>query len=293
MARLIGFVLAAAFTVATAWAQPAPQPAELQAQRLQVQRAPVIAPQPVETTSSTFVLPAGAQWAPTRLSAQSGGRLQISVRDGRWSAEPPNARLSAAGVDTSTDANGYPDTAGQEGLMLPSANRGALIGRIGENGAPFLVGASFDGPAPGDGMLYLSMNEFADRFQDNQGRLSIAIVVTPPPPVETPPAAEEPAAEAQTPAPDTTQPPVAAEDDTPIVGEADEPRVPTIPQNLILAALAAVVGVIALFLLGRAFRPHPRADERRHPHVAPNITARVVSDGIAGQKLTIAMIGRR
>mgnify|MGYP000897100459 CR=1 FL=1 len=72
-----------------------------------------------------------------------------------------NQRFSAAQVASQyTGPDGYPNLHNDRAL-LPSANIGALIGRIGENGTPFLIGASYDQPIANDGTLFLAMNDIA------------------------------------------------------------------------------------------------------------------------------------
>lgn len=56
---------------------------------------------------------------------------------------------------------------------------GALIGRIGETGLPFMVGERFTGYADSVGYLYLQIND--DLLGDNEGYLRPEIAVTPAP----------------------------------------------------------------------------------------------------------------
>ncbi len=138
--------------------------------------APAAAQQQAAEGAVQAVLPAGASWMATRVTVQRGQGLRISAQ-GRWSAITPAQSVTAAPRDTSTDANGYPNMPAGRGAPLPNANRGALVGRIGENGAPFLIGAAYRGRAPADGVLFVTMNEPTDQMRDNQGRLALSINV--------------------------------------------------------------------------------------------------------------------
>jgi hypothetical protein len=65
-------------------------------------------------------------------------------------------------------------------FLLPSVLGGALVGKIGPAGAPFLVGASLDLIAPASGNLFLAMNDDQGMLKDNQGSVQVSISVGPP-----------------------------------------------------------------------------------------------------------------
>jgi hypothetical protein len=56
---------------------------------------------------------------------------------------------------------------------LPNALAGALIGRIGVNGAPFAIGSGVSIRMPGDGLLFLGVND--DGLDDNRGEFRVDI----------------------------------------------------------------------------------------------------------------------
>jgi len=56
---------------------------------------------------------------------------------------------------------------------LPNALAGALIGRIGSNGQPFAIGSGVSIKMPGDGLLFLGVND--DGFDDNRGEFRVDI----------------------------------------------------------------------------------------------------------------------
>jgi hypothetical protein len=62
---------------------------------------------------------------------------------------------------------------------LPSVLGGALVGKVGPAGAPFLVGASLDLSAPASGNLFLAMNDDQGMLKDNQGFVTVSISIAP------------------------------------------------------------------------------------------------------------------
>lgn len=59
---------------------------------------------------------------------------------------------------------------------LPGVRGGALLGRIGDHGEPFLVGRRTTRLAEGDGMLYLRIDD--DILSDNDGYVTVEVTVT-------------------------------------------------------------------------------------------------------------------
>ena len=250
---------------------------------------------------------------------QAGGFVRMSAT-GRWSAVGQQLRAASA-VNTSTDANGYPNTSGQP-TILSAANRGALIGRIGENGTPFLIGATYEGAVQESGMLYLSMNDGAGQFADNSGRLAVSIAFTPPPPppVETPatttPAPNDPATttttettpgtEATTTTVETTttvdpatgQTTTSVETTTTVgASDGDDVLLGLSQEELVRYGLigAAVLG--GLLLLSRLFggrgggsRSNIKEDKKGAGN--PRVSTRVLENGVATQNLSIRVSGR-
>lgn len=61
---------------------------------------------------------------------------------------------------------------------LPGVGGGALIGRVGEDGAPFYVGSSMSDRAERNGLLYVRIDD--DLLGDNSGSLTIEVTVIAP-----------------------------------------------------------------------------------------------------------------
>lgn len=300
-----------------------------QRQQVQQRTAPTLQQRAADTSTSQAVLPANAAWTPTRVEVRAGAGLQISAQ-GRWSAVTPSRTAAAAPRDTSTDANGYADTPAGRGAPLPEANRGALIGRIGDNGAPFLIGAAYRGRASADGMLFVTMNEPAEALQDNQGRMAISITTTPPPPPRQPDRTQEQPQPQPTPAdpprpvdpttgaPTPNDPPAPADPptaQTPNDGAAPTPQPEQTPQaqptptptpapdvveppapimsDGVRYTLIGLGVLAALLIVSLMIRPRgARGGERGDQGAGAQVSARIVSDGIAGQSLTIRTGGR-
>lgn len=102
----------------------------------------------------------------------NGQSWQLAVcTGGQWTANPGTGMVGAAG---------HPGLTAKPGYTLPGQAEGALIGRIGENGAPFLVGNQAKLPRGQQGELQLCINDdLAGRYgaglSDNQGSLSVEV----------------------------------------------------------------------------------------------------------------------
>jgi hypothetical protein len=120
--------------------------------------------------SKTIDVNAKTPWMDTGIDVQ--GRTRISYKGDQWSAFSSGSDL--------TDGRGHrsppssPFSFSHPFLLMPAANYGALIGKIGVNGSYFYVGNSFEGNL-GKGRLYLSINDYLVAFSDNHGSLSIEI----------------------------------------------------------------------------------------------------------------------
>ena len=134
---------------------------------------------PTAVPATSVVVAASAVWAPTGVTVQRGGRLAMTAQ-GQWSVGgAPVAAVANIGAFTGPD--GIADKTNPRAL-LPSANIGALIGRIGADGAPFRIGSKYDAAVTADGPLYLAINDEPGAFADNQGRLAVAVTAQAPAP---------------------------------------------------------------------------------------------------------------
>lgn len=115
----------------------------------------------------------------------------LDVRSSSWQDTGiivhPNDRVSVIQVGGSWtdggsspiwfDANGNPREPLTEEAPLPTARIGSLIGKVGNQGEPFLIGrwSKFSIASPGN--LYLAMNDAS--YSTNDGIITVEIVVTP------------------------------------------------------------------------------------------------------------------
>ena len=120
-----------------------------------------------ESTASTkSATISGTNWVDTGMDVNAGDKLHITAQG-----------TVNMGKDTSItaegQARGWVDTL--RALMVPSAGRGALVGRIGNSNAatPFFVGADGTVQAPIDGRLYLAINQ--DKTQSPDGKYEVKI----------------------------------------------------------------------------------------------------------------------
>lgn len=103
------------------------------------------------------------QWQSTGIYLQQGDRYAIRAR-GEWLYSPFVGLHGPAG-----------GLAGMPTYPMNYAPGGALLGRIGDAGEPFYVGADATGATVQAGMLYLRIND--DILSDNRGQLVIDIDV--------------------------------------------------------------------------------------------------------------------
>jgi len=112
----------------------------------------------VVDTCHTVIITAAGQW-----------------RYGRDSTEPlmsgAGAEFKACGIDYKTGIDHSP---------LPTAPCGALIGKVGAGGKPFLIGdGPTEVPSESEGKLYFIMNDW--EFGDNSGSLTVTATFKSPP----------------------------------------------------------------------------------------------------------------
>jgi hypothetical protein len=121
----------------------------------------------------------GNQWYPSGLLVQNDAVISIKA-EGEWSCGARGERCQAGGYKASVQTySHYADPALRQ---VAGFNYGALLGRIGRDGTPFLVGPSTRLKASGKGMLYLDVNEVTGKVAraDNTGRLVVRIGMIPP-----------------------------------------------------------------------------------------------------------------
>jgi len=125
-----------------------------------------LAPAPV-----SVVVPATEQWTDTGIDLSIDDSVLIEA-DG--AATPRrNPAIPLHGPD------GHPDPVARQYNVegLEDANHDSLIGRIGEAGAPFLVGSELSSTADTEGRLFLGINDID--VENNSGEFTATITVNP------------------------------------------------------------------------------------------------------------------
>jgi hypothetical protein len=129
------------------------------------------------------------QWQPMGLALKQGDSLSINQVRGTWSlsdsAHGNYPMVEAMGGEQALKSpNAAADTA--KSFIMPSAPPAALIGKVGLNGTPFVVGKALDNyvVSSSGGELYLSINDGAPvgtpGFWDNAGQMTANITVLTP-----------------------------------------------------------------------------------------------------------------
>ncbi|MFH6565584.1 GMC oxidoreductase [Pseudomonas kulmbachensis] len=119
----------------------------------------------------TVQVQANQAWQGTGVQV-NGQNWQLAMcTGGQWTANPATGMVSAAG---------NPGLIAKPGYALPGQPEGALIGRIGNSGVPFLVGNKAQLPRAQQGELQLCINDDLDGhygagLSDNLGSLSVEV----------------------------------------------------------------------------------------------------------------------
>jgi hypothetical protein len=108
--------------------------------------------------AGSLMVPAQQAWTPTGLAVRRGERLTFTA----------NGQITFPGT---ASPQGSSET--NQGNPLPAAPTGALIGKIGQNGQPFVIGNSATITAPAAGQLFVGIND--GHFGDNNGSFQVQI----------------------------------------------------------------------------------------------------------------------
>ncbi|NUM82480.1 hypothetical protein HUU42_16920, partial [bacterium] len=106
--------------------------------------------------------PDGKGYLNTKIKIKKGDRLNIRANGSVWLAY-----WAKSFTPPGSATDGY----GSDGMPY-----GALIGRIGENGLPFLIGAKYNNIAQDNGILYLSITDYAF-YATNTGEYRVNVRV--------------------------------------------------------------------------------------------------------------------
>jgi hypothetical protein len=107
---------------------------------------------------------ANQPWTSTGITVKRGQRLNLTTTGEIQLSDDGNDVAGPSGAKSLRLAPGAP---------LPQAYAGALIGKVGPNGALLAIGNSTSIVVPAAGVLYLGIND--DGFADNRGNFQVVI----------------------------------------------------------------------------------------------------------------------
>jgi hypothetical protein len=110
------------------------------------------------TAGGTLMVPGQQAWTPTGLTVRRGERLTFSA----------TGQITFPGTATPAGSGEI-----NQGNPVPSAPTGALIGKVGETGQPFVIGNQASITAPAAGQLFVGIND--STHADNSGSFQVQI----------------------------------------------------------------------------------------------------------------------
>lgn len=114
--------------------------------------------------AATVTVPCQVTWTETGIQLQAGQQLTLTA-----TGELKGGELSFGPEGTSE----HPEWARYS--LVPEWPHLALIGKVGEDGSPFLVGRSYSGTVIRGGQLYLGVNDLD--AENNDGSFTVIVTV--------------------------------------------------------------------------------------------------------------------
>lgn len=129
-----------------------------------------------EAAPSPIRVEADLEWVDTGISLETGQTVYLNTHSVAITgplAEYPDALSGPGGQVWNLGCGQYPEA--PPPCALDDAPYGALVGRIGPSGAPFLIGdaSSFTSTAAGD--LYLAVNDNLGAYADNLAGFTVLL----------------------------------------------------------------------------------------------------------------------
>jgi hypothetical protein len=142
---------------------------------LLVDKSPAPTPTPLPTSTTTINIDAREFWQKVPIPVHRGDEVEITCGPGQWTVDSRTLDWPY------TDANGISEQGRyrrDESHLLPTANGGALIGRVGWTGEIRTVKCPSVFKVEADGPLLLIMNDSGgDVREDNYGVIPVTITV--------------------------------------------------------------------------------------------------------------------
>jgi|CXWL01.1.fsa_nt_gi hypothetical protein len=146
----------------------------------------VSSPISASTPTGRVIVPMAIPWTPTGVSVNAGDEVSFTATGkGVWkniSKENPNAKprpYEECGPDgTAPNSSDYWSNIHQ--YQMKDANKGALIGKVGENGIPFKIGSGATIKMNMSGVIYFGVNEMRKNvdnasYDDNSGGFEVTV----------------------------------------------------------------------------------------------------------------------
>lgn len=122
-----------------------------------------------------FLLEADAGWAATGFFVEEGQEVTLTAH-GRALTAPINffGPGSISGPDGQVGEFAIcPNSENSPPCAMENTPFGALVGKIGEDGEPFLIGSELTFTATTSGELYLAVNDLLPFYGDNRGNYMV------------------------------------------------------------------------------------------------------------------------
>jgi hypothetical protein len=124
--------------------------------------APAPAPKPAQ--ASEIIVSGRQRWTLTGIRVLANQTMNVQASGTIGLSTDPNDEATPAGAKSGRTA---------PAALVTGAPAGALIGRIGTNGQPFLIGDQTEVTMPATGLLYLSVND--GYLDDNNGEFRVRL----------------------------------------------------------------------------------------------------------------------
>jgi hypothetical protein len=131
---------------------------------------------PTKVTEATITVQGNQPWTDTGLDLAVGSSVSITA-SGTIKIAPEDPGKTPAGDPSCIGPTGRKIDPTSKTWLTPGLTCWSLVGRIGEDGAPFEVGTSLSFSVETAGRLYLGVNDENGRFGNNSGSWTVDITV--------------------------------------------------------------------------------------------------------------------
>lgn len=128
----------------------------------------------VQAAKSPVRVPAGVEWVNTGIVVAEGQEIHLDTQGVAITAPLASFPAAKSGPDGQIWNLGCGQYEGAEDpCALDDAPYGALVGRVGPEGSPFLIGGASSFTPPASGPLYLTVNDNLGFYLDNLGGFTV------------------------------------------------------------------------------------------------------------------------